>query len=112
LLLNFIETEGNEGCNGGLMDNAFQYIKKNKGIGKCILMHSWENILKSLIPDTEVSYPYEALDDTCRYKKLDSGAEDTGYVDVPSGNEEKLKHAIASVGPVRLSIKDMKSYAC
>jgi len=85
-LIDCSRAEGNEGCNGGLMDNAFLYIKKNKGI------------------DTEDSYPYEAQDDKCRYRKVDAGADDIGYVDVPSGDEEKLMHAIASVGPVSIAI--------
>jgi len=78
--------QGNEGCNGGLMDNAFNYIKKNKGI------------------DTEESYPYEGQDDKCRYKKKTAGAEDVGFVDVKSGDEDALVKAIASVGPVSIAI--------
>jgi hypothetical protein len=41
------------------MDNSFNYIKANGGV------------------DTESSYPYEARDDTCRFKAADVGATDT-----------------------------------
>ncbi len=79
-------TFGNQGCNGGLMDNAFKYIKANGGI------------------DTEESYPYDAMDEPCHFKKRNVGAEDTGYVDVPQGNEDALAKAVASVGPVSIAI--------
>jgi cathepsin L len=77
---------GNQGCNGGLMDNAFKYIKENKGI------------------DTEAAYPYEAKDGKCRYKKDKVGAQDVGFQDILAGNETDLMIALATVGPVSVAI--------
>ncbi|XP_012280998.1 cathepsin L [Orussus abietinus] len=77
---------GNNGCEGGLMDRAFQYIKNNRGL------------------DTEKTYPYEAEDDKCRYNPRNKGASDAGFIDIPEGDEQKLKAAVATVGPVSIAI--------
>jgi len=77
---------GNLGCDGGLMDSAFQYIKANKGI------------------DTEKSYPYEAIDNKCRFKAANVGATDTGFVDIKAKNETDLQNAIATIGPISVAI--------
>ncbi|XP_076013879.1 cathepsin L.1 [Genypterus blacodes] len=77
---------GNMGCSGGLMDQAFDYIKSNKGI------------------DTEDSYPYEAEDGSCRFNPNTIGATCTGYVDVTSGSEDALKQAVATIGPISVAI--------
>jgi len=74
------------GCNGGLMDQAFQYIKDNMGI------------------DTEDTYPYEAVDNQCRFKKENVGATDTGFTDIKSKDESALQEAVATIGPISVAI--------
>jgi len=77
---------GNQGCNGGLMDQAFQYIQNNKGI------------------DTEESYPYTARDGKCKFNAATVGATDAGFVDITAGDEDELTDAIANVGPISVAI--------
>jgi cathepsin L len=76
---------GNQGCNGGLMTNAFQYIIKNPGI------------------DTEASYPYQTKQGTCRFSTANVGATITGYKNVPAGSESGLVTAVNSQ-PVSIAI--------
>ena len=78
--------EGNEGCDGGLMDDAFKYVIKNNGI------------------DTEASYPYVAQDEKCRFKTASIGSTCSGFTDVKHKDEQALAQAIATVGPISVAI--------
>ncbi|CAF0828329.1 unnamed protein product [Adineta ricciae] len=88
-LLDCSDKFGNEGCNGGLVNAAFQYIKVNKGV------------------DTEASYPYKAIQGQCRFNESTVGATVTGFANIAKGNETALQIAIATVGPIGIAIDDL-----
>lgn len=78
--------EGNMGCNGGLMDDAFTYVIDNGGL------------------DTEASYPYEGQDLECRYNATNSAVKVKSYMDVIAGSEAALKKDCTNNGPISIAI--------
>jgi cathepsin L len=64
---------------------AFHYVKDN-GI------------------NSEDTYPYKHVQGTCRFKRRNIVANCSGMVDVKEGDEDALKEAIATVGPVSVAI--------
>ncbi|KAL3886605.1 hypothetical protein ACJMK2_026589 [Sinanodonta woodiana] len=85
-LVDCSRSEGNDGCQGGLMEQAFDYIIENKGI------------------DTEESYPYTAKDGVCKFKQADIGASEVSCMEIEHGSESDLKIAVAMVGPISVGI--------
>ncbi|XP_042503151.1 vignain-like [Macadamia integrifolia] len=77
--------DGNQGCNGGYMDRAFEYIKKVGGI------------------TTEESYPYTATNTTCAVSKVNAPLVTIdGHENVPP-SEISLMKAVANQ-PVSVAI--------
>lgn len=75
-----------EGCDGGLMDYAYQFVISNHGI------------------DTENDYPYEARQKSCNRNKLARHVVTIdGYADVPPNHEKELLKAVAAQ-PVSVGI--------
>ena len=92
-LVDCSSAEGNQGCNGGLMDSAFEYIIKNKGL------------------TTEANYPYTAQDGTCSAAKARAvAATIKSYTDVATNSEAALEAAIA-LQPVSVAVEaDQNSF--
>jgi len=76
---------GNQGCNGGLMDDAFKYTR-DKGIMK------------------ESDYPYAGKVGTCKYNSSKVVFKNRAYTDVAVNNPTQLKTAVAQQ-PVSIAIE-------
>lgn len=89
-LVDCSQSFGNYGCNGGLMDLAFKYIKAVGGL------------------ETEEAYPYidrmGPKPQQCHFNKTKVAATDSGFVDIPHGDESQLLNAVASQGPISVAI--------
>jgi len=77
--------QGNQGCNGGLMDNAFQFIVDNGGI--C----------------SEQAYPYVAMNQDCQ-TTCTPVVKISSFQDVAKGQEAALMPAV-NVQPVSIAIE-------
>lgn len=83
-LVDCSSNEGNQGCSGGLMDDAFQFIEKD-GICK------------------ESDYKYTATDGSCK-TKCKSVTNISSFIDVEPNNEQALLQAVAKQ-PIAVAIE-------
>jgi C1A family cysteine protease len=77
--------QGNQGCNGGLMDQAFQYVISNPGL--C----------------AESAYPYKAVDGTCVSSSCSCVVKIGAFSDVPPNDQNVLAAAVAQQ-PVSVAV--------
>jgi len=85
-------SQNNDGCNGGRVDWALQYVIQNGGI------------------DTEASYPYVGEDGTCNYNAANSGATCKAWTQTTEGDEVALQAQVA-VQPVSIAISVDDAFA-
>ena len=74
---------GNMGCNGGLMDNAFQYLESYK-------------------IETEATYPYLAYDSSCQYSSSKGITNVKGYNDI--GQTDSQMQACLNKQPCSIAV--------
>ena len=111
--LNLTGPQGNCGCEGGLVDQAFEYIIKNKGIACGLLYPYWARVSDwtSLWSDLSYSLPFHAIhgqDGLCHYWWILRAASMSDYRYLASGNETELQVAVATVGPISVAIDASK----
>ncbi|XP_014468689.1 PREDICTED: cathepsin L1-like [Dinoponera quadriceps] len=80
---------GNRGCAGGSLRNTLRYLEKSKG----------------LMARSE--YPYQAQEGHCKFLRNLSVVNITSWAILPARDEKALEAAVASIGPIAVSINAM-----
>jgi cathepsin H len=85
-LIDCSKSYSNDGCNGGLPAQTFEYITHQGGL------------------DTENDYPYEGQQDVCRYSSDTIGAKVFhGSMNISAGDEATIYNVVSTVGPVTIA---------
>lgn len=75
-----------DGCGGGYMDYALQYIKENGVM-------------------TDKDYPYSGWNEDCHVNKTSTVVKIHSYVYVKESHEDDLMNAVATIGPISVGIQ-------
>jgi len=88
-LVDCAQSTGNQGCEGGLMDDAFEWIINSGGTpnGLC----------------TETAYPYTAMDGTCAQANCTAAMYITAFTDVTTNSESALQAAVVNQ-PISIAV--------
>ncbi|XP_034942402.1 cathepsin L1 isoform X2 [Chelonus insularis] len=77
---------GNLGCSGGSLRNTLKYIEKAGGLME------------------ERNYPYVAEEGRCKFQRILSIINITSWAILPARDERALQAAVATIGPIAVSI--------
>lgn len=75
-----------QGCNGGLMEQTFQWIKENGGL------------------QLESDYPYKGYDNKCTQDKEKFAVQVDSFVKLDSEDEEVIKEYLYKTGPLAIAL--------
>jgi C1A family cysteine protease len=78
--------KADDGCNGGLMENAFAYIKEAGGI------------------ELQSDYKYKARDGQCKFDVKKAALKVTGFDVKADMNEEEMKALLVQTGPLAIAL--------
>merc|ERR1712080_259566 len=77
---------GNLGCGGGWYEWSWKYLQENGG------------------SESERAYPYYGRRYYCQFRRQYVVAQVRGFHDLPQGDENALKQALATIGPIAVAI--------